>query len=104
MPQKVTQENIHLFIPAKVGKIVSRMERDMKIDLKEALLAFYRSPVYRMLETESTKLWYDSGEQIYEEYQIRLPERIRKRIHGTRRAHRRAEKQSFAQPDFVSHR
>ncbi|MBR4370575.1 MAG: hypothetical protein IKS92_05975 [Victivallales bacterium] len=41
----------------------------MKIDLKEALLAFYRSPVYRMLETESTKLWYDSGEQIYEEYQ-----------------------------------
>ena len=69
MPQKVTQENIHLFIPAKVGKIVSRMERDMKIDLKEALLAFYRSPVYRMLETENTKLWYNSGEQIYEEYQ-----------------------------------
>ena len=54
MPQKVTQENLHLFIPAKVGKIVSCMERDMKIGLKEALLAFYRSPVYRMLETENT--------------------------------------------------
>ena len=69
MPQKVTQENVHLFIPAKAAKIVCRMEEDMKISLKEALLAFYRSPVYRMLELEQTKLWHDSGEQIYEEYQ-----------------------------------
>lgn len=69
MPEKVTQENVHLFIPAKAAAIVCRMDDNMKIGLKEALLAFYRSPVYRMLELEQTKLWHDSGEQIYEEYQ-----------------------------------
>ena len=68
MSQEVTQKNVHLFIPVKAAKIISRMQRDRNIELKDALLAFYRSPIYHMLETESTKLWHKSGEQIYEEY------------------------------------
>jgi hypothetical protein len=71
MSQEVTQRNVHLFIPAKAAKIISRMQRDRKIEVKDALLAFYRSPVYHMLETENTKLWHESGEQIYEEYNSR---------------------------------
>ncbi len=71
MHQEVTQKNVHLFIPAKAAKIICRIERDRDIELKDALLAFYRSSVYRMLETENTKLWHDSGEQIYEEYSSR---------------------------------
>ena len=69
MSQEVTQRNVHLFIPAKAAKIISHMQRDRNIELKDALLAFYRSPIYLMLEKESTKLWHQSGEQIYEEYQ-----------------------------------
>ena len=68
MSQKVTQENVHLFIPFKVAKITCRIQKEHGIGVKDALLAFYRSPVYHMLETESTKLWHDSGEQIFEEY------------------------------------
>ena len=68
MSQEVTQKNVQLFIPVKAAKIISRMQRDRNIELKDALLAFYRSPIYHMLETESTKLWHKSGEQIYEEY------------------------------------
>ena len=68
MSQEVTQRNVHLFIPAKAAKIISHMQRDRNIELKDALLAFYRSPIYLMLEKESTKLWHQSGEQIYEEY------------------------------------
>lgn len=68
MFQEVTQKNVYLFIPVKAAKIICCMEHDRGIELKEALLAFYRSPVYHMLETENTKLWHASGEQIYEEY------------------------------------
>ena len=68
MSQEITQRNIHLFIPVKVAKIIYRIQQDRHIELKDALLAFYRSPVYHMLETENTKLWHKSGEQIYEEY------------------------------------
>ncbi|MBR4901327.1 MAG: hypothetical protein IKZ46_10330 [Victivallales bacterium] len=68
MSQEVTQKNVHLFIPAKAAKIISRIQQERNIELKEALLAFYRSSIYHMLETESTKLWHKSGEQIYEEY------------------------------------
>ena len=71
MLEEVTQKNIYRFIPAKAATIICRMKHDRDIELKDALLAFYRSPVYHMLETESTKLWHDSGEQIYDEYCFR---------------------------------
>ena len=66
MLEEVTQKNVYRFIPAKAATIICRMKHDRDIELKDALLAFYRSPVYHMLETESTKLWHDSGEQIYD--------------------------------------
>ena len=68
MSEEVTQKNVHLFIPFKAGQIINRMEEDRGMELKDALLAFYRSQAYYMLEMESTKLWHESGEQIYEEY------------------------------------
>ena len=71
MSEEVTQKNVHLFIPFKAGQIISRMQEERGMELKDALLAFYRSQAYYMLEMESTKLWHKSGEQIYEEYSSR---------------------------------
>ena len=68
MSEEVTQKNVHLFIPFKAAKIICRMQHERGMELKDALLAFYCSQAYHMLETENTKLWYKSGEQIYEEY------------------------------------
>ena len=71
MPEEVTQKNVYQFIPIKAATIICRMKHERDIDLKDALLAFYRSSVYHMLETENTKLWHESGEQIYDAYCFR---------------------------------
>ncbi len=68
MPPEVTQQNVHLLLPHKAAKIASLMRRDSKLGTKEALLKFYLSNAYRLLEQEATKLWHFSPEQIYSEY------------------------------------
>lgn len=68
MLPEVTQENVHLFLPYKVAKISGSMRKHSKIGIKEALLNFYHSRAYRLLEREETKLWCNSPEQIYAEY------------------------------------
>lgn len=62
---KVTQENVHIFIPSKVSKIVENVVNDKGIDRKEALLKFYNSKIYQILEQEDTKLWYESPNYLY---------------------------------------
>ncbi|MPM56105.1 hypothetical protein SDC9_102904 [bioreactor metagenome] len=68
MLPEVTQENVHLFLPYKAAKISSSMRKHSKLGIKEALLNFYHSRAYRLLEREETKLWHNSPEQIYAEY------------------------------------
>ncbi len=69
MPPEVTQQNVHLFLPHKAAKITSLMRHNnRKLGTKEALLKFYLSNAYRLLEREETKLWHFSPEQIYSEY------------------------------------
>ena len=75
MPPEVTQANVHLFLPYKAAKISSAMRQDSKQGLKEALLNFYQSRAYRLLEREETKLWNNSPEQIYTEYLRPEPKR-----------------------------
>ncbi len=66
--QEVTQNNVHLFLPYKAAKITSLLKQNSSIGIKEALLNFYNSNAYRLLEQEETKLWHRSPEQIYTEY------------------------------------
>ena len=68
MLEEVTQENLYNFIPGKAARITTLLRRDRRMALKQALLTFYRSGVYRLLEREETKLWHASPEQIYAEY------------------------------------
>jgi len=51
----VTQENVHIFIPLKVAKVTELVVKNNDIGWKEALLEFYNSRTYNVLEQEETK-------------------------------------------------
>ncbi len=67
---KITQDNVHMFIPLKVAKVVERMIDEQEITLKEALITFYNSKVYAILEREETKLWYEGPNYLYKAIQM----------------------------------
>ena len=52
-----------------------RSNRNMAV--KQALLTFYTSRAYRLLEREETKLWYASPAQIFAEH-LTVPKHSRK--------------------------
>lgn len=62
---KVTQENVHLFIPLKVAKVTEMVSKQKNISWEDALLEFYNSKVYNILEQEETKLWYEGPTYLY---------------------------------------
>lgn len=62
---KVTQENVHIFIPLKAAKVAERYAKSHGISKKQALLDFYNSKVYGILEQEDTKLWYEGVNYLY---------------------------------------
>ena len=62
---KVTQENVHIFIPLKVAKVTELVVKNNDIGWKEALLEFYNSRTYNVLEQEETKLWYEGASYLY---------------------------------------
>ena len=68
MLETMTQKALCDFIPGKAARITTLLRRDRKMALKQALLTFYRSKAYRLLEHEETKLWHESPAQIYVEY------------------------------------
>jgi len=61
----ITQENVHLFIPFKVAKVTEMLARNKSINWEDALLEFYNSKVYKILEREETKLWYEGATYLY---------------------------------------
>lgn len=67
---KITQENVHIFIPLKVAKVVERESESKGIDTKQALMNFYNSKVYEILEQEDTKLWYEGVNYLYMGWQM----------------------------------
>ena len=62
---KVTQNNVHLFIPGKVAKICNQMHKDQQTSLQESILQMYNSPIYNVLSRESSKLWQEGWVYIY---------------------------------------
>ncbi len=75
MQTEITPQTLPLLIPYKAAEITVSLLRDLKLDLKQALLVFYRSRAYALLEKESTKLWQASPEQIYMEYFTPAPKK-----------------------------
>ena len=74
---QVTQKNLYNLIPPKAAKITTILRSSRSMAVKQALLTFYKSKAYRLLEQEETKLWYASPAQIYAEY-LSVPQRSRK--------------------------
>ena len=74
---QVTQKNLYNLIPPKVAKITTMLRNDRNMAVKQALLTFYTSKAYRLLEQEETKLWYASPAQIFAEH-LSVPKRSRK--------------------------
>ena len=46
---------------------MAEITQDKKLTLKEAYRTFFASEIYRQLETEETKRWWQSAEQIFED-------------------------------------
>ena len=53
---QVTQENLYNLIPPKAAKITTILRNARSMAVKQALLTFYKSKAYRLLEQEETKL------------------------------------------------
>ena len=73
---QVTQENLYNLIPPKAAKITTILRNARSMAVKQALLTFYKSKAYRLLELEENKLWHSSPAQIYAEY-LSFPQRSR---------------------------
>ncbi|NLC92659.1 MAG: hypothetical protein GX677_04245 [Treponema sp.] len=63
---KITQKNVHLFIPNKVAKICCELNSSKKLSLNDSILKIYNSPVYEDLSRESSKLWQEGWVYIYQ--------------------------------------
>ena len=74
---QVTQKNLYNLIPPKAAKITTMLRSSRNMAVKQALLTFYNSRAYRLLEREETKLWHRSPAQIFAEHLAR-PNRPRK--------------------------
>ena len=72
---QVTQKNLYNLIPPKAAKITTMLRNDRNMAVKQALLTFYSSQAYKLLEREETKLWHASPEQIFAEYLTVKPKR-----------------------------
>ena len=72
---QVTQKNLYNLIPPKAAKITTMLRKDRNMAVKQALLTFYSSNAYKLLEREETKLWHASPAQIFAEYLTVKPKR-----------------------------
>ena len=70
---KVTQKNVHLFIPYKAAYVANRLAQEEHISITEALLAFYCSRTYAQLEREDTKRWQENAKQLYTDFREEKP-------------------------------
>ena len=72
---QVTQKNLYNLIPPKAAKITTMLRNDRNMAVKQALLTFYSSKAYKLLEREETKLWHASPAQIFAEYLTSIPKK-----------------------------
>lgn len=68
MIPKITQKNVHIFIPYKVSKISVQIAKNENLPIAKAVAKFYQSNTAKLLEDESSKLWHDGWVGIYDLY------------------------------------
>ena len=67
MSATITQDNLYMLLPIKIGWLAKWMVEDKGISIVEAINSIYRSKLYKKLSTESTKYWHLGPVDLYEE-------------------------------------
>lgn len=67
MSVKITQDNLYLILPLKIGWLAPWLSEDKNISISEAIHCIYHSKLYKKLSTESTKYWQLSPVDLYKE-------------------------------------
>ena len=68
----ITQDNLYLLIPAKIGWLAKWLVEDNGISITEAINRIYHSKLYKKLSLESTKYWHLGPVDLYEELRQEL--------------------------------
>ena len=72
MNTKITQDNLHLLLPMKIGWLAPWLSEDKGISIAEAMNRIYHSKLYKKLSTESTKYWHLGPVDLYNELKAEL--------------------------------
>lgn len=72
MNAKITQENLYLILPIKIGWLAEWLSGDKGISITDAINRIYRSNLYKKLSTESTKYWHLGPVDLYAELKMEL--------------------------------
>lgn len=72
MSAKITQDNLYLLLPIKIGWLAKWIVEDKGISITEAINRIYRSKLYKKLATESTKYWQLGPVDLYNELKMEL--------------------------------
>ena len=72
MSAKITQDNLHLLLPMKIGWLATWISDDKGINIAEAMNRIYHSKLYKKLSTESTKYWHLGPVDLYNELKEEL--------------------------------
>lgn len=69
---KITQDNLHLILPFKVGYLAGRIANDQDLSVPEVIYTIYQSKLYLTLCDESSKYWLLEPDELYEKLQKEL--------------------------------
>ena len=72
MNATITQDNLYLLLPAKIGWLTKWIVEDKGISIAEAINLIYRSQLYKKLSSENTKYWHLGPVDLYNELQQEL--------------------------------
>ncbi len=63
----ITQDNLYLLLPTKIGWLAPWLSEDEGISLTDAVNRIYRSDLYKKLAKEDTKYWHLGPVDLYRE-------------------------------------
>ena len=58
MTRSINQSNLYLLLPSKICWMTDMLTDEKGISIAEAIKEIYSSNIYKLLETEETKLWH----------------------------------------------
>jgi hypothetical protein len=67
MNTEISQKNLYLLLPFKIGWLASWLSEDEKISLSDAISRIYHSQLYKKLSTASTQYWHLGPVDLYNE-------------------------------------